>query len=84
MPDAGSETEIEQTDPVEALADAVEKHHDEDECGAPVGRVVEEMLTDPTIDLGDVSQGLKEGYFHGVVYQPSATTVARPATDGGV
>jgi hypothetical protein len=74
---------VEQTDPVEAMADAIENHYDDDQCGAPLGCVVEEMLGDPSIDVGDVGHALREGYFHGVIYQPSQSTVARVATDGG-
>lgn len=75
---------VEQTDPVTALTDAIDNNLDDDDApGAPVGPVVEEMLSDSTIDIGDVAHALKEAYFHGVVYQPSQSRVARVATDGG-
>lgn len=80
QPSGGEE---QQTDQIEALTEAVDEHYDDDQCGAPVGSVVEEMLTDPTIDIGDVAYALREGYFHGVIYQPSQSTVARVSADGG-
>lgn len=73
----------EQTDPIEALDEAVAELDDGDPRGVDVGAVVEKMLDDPTITIGDVGSALKEGYFHGVIYQPSQSTVARVATDGG-
>jgi hypothetical protein len=77
--------EVEQTDPVTALTDAIDKHIDEDDRpGTSVGPVIEDMLSDTTIDIGDVGHALKEAYFHGVVYQPDESRVARVATDGGV
>lgn len=81
--DARPSGEVEQTDPVEALTDAIAELEAGDQNGVPVGEVVEEMLGDRTIGLGEVGYALREAAFHGVVYQPSDETVARVATDGG-
>lgn len=67
----------------DVLYDAIEEHYDDEQCGAPAGKVVEEMVSNPNIDVGEVGQVLREGYFHGVIYQPSDTTLARVSTDGG-
>ena len=75
--------DAEQTNPETALTDAIGIHYDDEQCGAPTGKVVEEMLSKPSIDVGDVGEVLRELYFAGEIYQPSSTTLARVSTDGG-
>ncbi|SMO69974.1 hypothetical protein [Halorubrum cibi] len=65
------------------LFDAIEEYYDDSRCGAPVSDVVQEMLTEPYIDVAEVGRVLQDRYFDGTIYQPSETTVARVAADGG-
>lgn len=64
------------TNPQTALLDAIEAHHIEGSCGAPVGTVVETVLDDPTIGLADAMLAFRDLRVTGEVYQPSDTTVA--------
>jgi len=80
----GGVKEIEQADPRAVLFEAIETHREDiEEPGAPIGAVVETMLERQTIGLGEVAHALREAAFHGIVYQPSKTTIERVETDGG-
>ena len=55
---------------------AVEKHDSDDEPGSPIVDVVQEVLEENHAHFADVAEEFKELFFHGVLYQPSRTTVA--------
>ena len=55
---------------------AVEKHDSDDEPGSPIGDVVQEVLEENHAHFADVSDEFQELFFHGVLYQPSHSTVA--------
>ena len=85
MSNLTSDEDLEEDSPQLALYDAIEAHSDDiEESGSPVGPVVETMLESETIGLADVGKTLRDSYFTGRIYQPSATTVTRLEPDGGV
>lgn len=59
-----------------AILRAVETHDLDDEPGSPIGHVVQEVLDGSNRHFSDVADEFRELFFHGVLYQPSTTTVA--------
>ena len=66
------------------LFEAIAENFDEEQSGAPVGDVVQEVISEQSIDIADFGHALRELYFDGQLYQPSPTTICQTAQDVAV